>query len=126
MTHESMMAIRLYFPLSARRKSTRFWHRLTAPALGHHLLGCARRAHIQQVIMQATVAGYLPGEKLAHQLPEGTSGKLPQCIEMIDTESRLRKFVHDHAEELVQVRVVLYRCEILVDPQPSPHGQDVV
>ena len=120
MTHDSRMAVRFYFPLAARWKGKRFWHRLTAPALGHHLLAYARRAHIEQAVMHATAAGYLPGEKLVHQLAEGTSGRLPQCIELIDTESRLRKFIHDHADELVQVRVVLYRCEIGIDMHPSP------
>lgn len=29
-----LTALRLYFPLSAKAKATRFWHRLTAPMLG--------------------------------------------------------------------------------------------
>ena len=119
MNHEPMMAVRLYFPMAARRRSTRYSHRLAAPALGNHLLACARRAHVEQAVMHAIAAGYLPGEKLAHQLAEGTSGRLPQCIELVDTERRLRKFLHDHVDELSQVRVVLYRCEIGVDAHPS-------
>ena len=112
-------ALRLYFPLSARAKATRFWHHLTAPALGHHLLACARRAHIQQAVIHVVQSGYLPGEKLLHRHVEGTSGRMPQCLELIDTESRLRKFLHDHADELAQVRAVLYLCEI------SPTRSDV-
>jgi hypothetical protein len=42
-----------------------------------------------------------------------TTGRIPQCIELFDTESRLRKFLRDYAEELRQVRAVLYRCELL-------------
>lgn len=114
-----MMAARLHFPLAARRKATRFWHRLTPPALEHHLLACARRAHIEQAISHVVTGGYLPGEKLVHRLAEGTSGRLPQCIELIDTESRLNKFIHEHADELLQVRVVLHRCEIAFDTPPS-------
>jgi hypothetical protein len=105
-------SLRLYFPLSARAKGTRFWHRLSAPALGHHLLQCARRAHIQQAVMHSVHAGHLPGEKLSHGHVEASPGRMPQCIELIDTESRLRKFLRDHAGELHQVRTVLYRCEI--------------
>jgi len=107
-----LTAVRLYFPISARAKGTRFWHRLSAPALGHHLLQAARLAHIQQAVMHHIAAGYLPGDKLAHTHPESTSGRLPQCIELIDSESRLRKFLHDHAEEMQKVRVVMYRCEL--------------
>ena len=107
-----LTALRLYFPLSARAKATRFWHHLSAPALGHHLLHAARRAHIQQAVMHHVAAGYLPGDKMSHSHPETTSSRMPQCIELIDIESRLRKFLHDHAEELQKVRVVLYRCEL--------------
>lgn len=32
---DQLIAVRLYFPLSARAKATRFWHRLGAPELGH-------------------------------------------------------------------------------------------
>lgn len=41
---QNMTALRLYFPLSARAKPTRFWHRLSAPALSNHLLNEARRS----------------------------------------------------------------------------------
>ena len=107
-----LMAIRLYFPLSARAKATRFWHRLSAPALGQHLLHCARRAHVQQAVMYRVEAGYLPGDRMGHAHVETTSSRLPQCIELVDTETRLRKYLHDHAEELKKVRVVLYRIEL--------------
>lgn len=111
-----LTSVRLYFPLSARAKSTRFWHRLSAPALGHHLLHAARRAHIQQAVMHHITAGYLPGDRMAHSHPETSSGRLPQCIELIDTESRLRRFLHDHAEEIEKVHVVMYRCELPLRP----------
>jgi hypothetical protein len=37
---------------------------------------------------------------------------MPQCLELIDTEGHLRKFLRDHAEELSQARAVLYRIEM--------------
>ena len=106
-----LTAVRLYFPIGARAKATRLWHRLSAPALGHHLLRAAHRARIQQAVMHPVSAGYLPGDRLSHQAVEGTHLRLPQCIELIDTESRLRRFLQDHAEEIDKVQVVLYRCE---------------
>jgi PII-like signaling protein len=111
-----LSSLRLYFPLSARAKATRFWHRLSAPALGHHLLQCARRARIQQAVMHTVQSGYLPGERLEHHHVEIAPGRIPQCIELIDTENRLRKFLRDHAEELWQVRAVLYQCEMPLVP----------
>ena len=107
-----LTAVRLYFPLSARAKGMHFWHRLTAPGLGHHLLREAKRAHIQQAVMLSVVAGYLPGDKLQQDQLEGRPHRLPQCIELVDIESKLRRFLHDHQANLVGVRVVLYRCEL--------------
>lgn len=107
-----LTAVRLYFPLSAQAKGTHFWHRLTAPGLGHHLLREAKRAHIQQAVMLPVHSGYLPGDKLQHDHFEGRPGKLPQCVELIDTETKLRRFLHEHRANLEGVRAVLYRCEL--------------
>jgi PII-like signaling protein len=115
-----LTAVRLYFPIGARAKATRFWHHLSAPALGHHLLRAAHRARIQQAVMHPVSAGYLSGDRLSYQSVEATHLRLPQCIELIDTEGRLRRFLHDHAEEIEKVQVVLYRCEFpLAQTKPS-------
>jgi len=115
-TMSELTAVRLYFPLSARAKGKHFWHRLTTPGLGHHLLRAAKLAHIQQAVMLPVTSGYLPGEKLQHDHFEGRPAKLPQCIELVDTESKLRRFLHDHKADLEGVRAVLYRCELPFQP----------
>ncbi|NQE50682.1 DUF190 domain-containing protein [Herbaspirillum rubrisubalbicans] len=104
--------LRLYFPLAARARATRFWHRLSAPALARHLVAVAHRAGIAQVTLQPISAGYLPGEKMSHHHPEVSAMRHPQCLELLDSEARLRRFLHDHREELDQVRAVLLRCEL--------------
>lgn len=109
---KDLTALRLYFPQSARAKPTRFWHHLSAPTLSHHLLKAARRSGIHQALLHSVHAGYLPGKKLSHQHLEGSSAHHPLCIELIDIEERLRKFLHEHADELHHVRAVLFRCEL--------------
>ena len=109
---KDLTALRLYFPQSARAKPTRLWHHLSAPALSNRLLTAARRAGIHQALMHSVHAGYLPGKKLSHQQLEGAPAHHPSCIELIDVEERLRKFLADHAEELLHVRAVLFRCEL--------------
>lgn len=104
--------LRLYFQQDARARPTRFWHRLSAPALGHRLLTAARRSGIQQALMHHVHAGYLSGEKLSHAHIESAPARHPLCIEMIDSEERLRAFLKQHADELQQVKSVLFRCEI--------------
>ena len=107
-------ALRLYFPLSAKAKaqSPRLWHRLSAPSLANHLLSYARRNGIKQAVLHHVNAGYLPGERLSHHHVEGNPHHHPQCLELIDTEEKLRKFLHDHSHELHKVHAVLYRCEL--------------
>lgn len=109
---QDLVALRLYFPQSARAKPTRFWHHLSAPTLSNRLLVAANRSGIHQALLHSVHGGYLPGKKLSHQHLEGTSAQHALCIEMIDVEERLRKFLHEHADELQHVRAVLFRCEI--------------
>ncbi|MYM92319.1 DUF190 domain-containing protein [Duganella vulcania] len=115
---QDLTALRLYFPLSAKAKATRFWHRFSAPNLAHHLLSFARRSGIRQAILHHVSAGYLPGERLSHHLPEGSSMRHPQCLELIDTEDKLRSFLREHAHEMHKVHVVLFKCEL---PLNAPH-----
>jgi PII-like signaling protein len=109
---KDLIALRLYFAQSARAKPTRFWHHLSAPALSHRLLTAAHRAGIAQALLHSVHAGYLPGKKLSQHHVESTPAHHPLCLELIDAEERLRKYLHDHADELHHVRVVLFRCEL--------------
>jgi PII-like signaling protein len=111
-TLQDLTALRLYFPQSARAKPTRLWHHLSAPALSHRLMTAARRAGIHQALLHSVHAGYLPGKRLSHAQLEGAPAHHPLCIELIDMEERLRKFLTDHADELLHVRAVLFRCEV--------------
>ncbi|HJW55023.1 MAG TPA: hypothetical protein VJ577_07105 [Burkholderiaceae bacterium] len=55
-----LASLGLYFPLSAKAKGTRSWHRLSTSNLAHHLLSYARRTGIHQARLHHTRAGYLP------------------------------------------------------------------
>lgn len=62
--------------------------------------------------MHTVHMGYLPGKKFSHRHVETSPSHHPLCIELIDIEDKLRRFLREHAEELVQVRAVLFHCEI--------------
>jgi hypothetical protein len=111
-SQQHIAALRLYFPLSSKAGATRFWHRLTAPALADHLLAVARKARIVQAVLHQVSHGYLPGERLSHHHPELTGMRHPQCLELLDTEQRRRDFALAHAEELRKVHAVLFLCEL--------------
>jgi len=65
-------------------------------------------------MLQNISAGYLPGERLSHAHPEAMAMRHPQCLELLDTESKLRGFLAEHADELTKVHAVLFLCELPV------------
>lgn len=117
-TSQHIAALRLYFPTATRARVTRFWHHLSAPALAHHLLKVAQQARIAQAMLHTVSAGYLPGTRLSHHHPELTGMTHPQCLELVDSEQRLRDFMAQHADELRKVHAVLFLCEL-----PLEHNQ---
>ncbi|MFM7001387.1 MAG: DUF190 domain-containing protein [Limnohabitans sp.] len=108
-----LTAVRLYFPVAARAKPTSFWHRLSQPSLAGHLLKAAKHAGIEQVVMHPVHAGYMNGEPLEHLHMDRASKSLPICLELMDTETRIRQFLANHQKDLQDVRSVLFRCECL-------------
>ncbi|WP_337055092.1 hypothetical protein [Pseudoxanthomonas sp. USHLN014] len=118
----TIAALRLYFPTASRAKVTRFWHHLTAPALAQHLLTVAKKANILQAVLHRVSSGYLPGERMSHQHPELTDMRHPECLELLDTEQRLRAFMQEHAEELNKVHAVLFLCELPLGHQRTAHS----
>lgn len=107
-----LTALRLYFSHSAKAKPSRFWHRIVPPALGHSIVKSAHRSGIQQVLSHSVHSGYLQGNKPSIQTTEVHAKHHPHCIELIDAESKLRTFLKQHADELKNVHVVLFRCEL--------------
>lgn len=115
-TAPHITALRLYFPMVSKAKATRFWHHLSARALAQHLLVAAKKAEIRQAMLHHVTSGYLPGEQLSHHYPELNAMRHPQCLELLDTEPRLRAFLQQHADELADVHAVLFLCELVGDP----------
>ncbi|MGH8417892.1 MAG: hypothetical protein ACRER8_11510 [Pseudomonas sp.] len=109
---DRLTALQLYFPGASRARVTNFWHHLSAPALAQHLLKAALKAKIEQVMLKPISAGYLPGHRLSHHHPELGDMRHPQCLELLDTEEKLRTFLSEHADELCKVRAVLLLCEL--------------
>jgi hypothetical protein len=108
---KEMTARRRHFPRSARAKPSRFWHRLSALDLSHQFLTAGRRSAIHQALGRF---GYLPAKKLCHHHVETTSAHHPLCLELIDAEECLRKYLQQHADQLRHVQAVLVRCELSI------------
>jgi H+/Cl- antiporter ClcA/PII-like signaling protein len=106
-------ALRLYFHHGAKVHGKTRWHHLTAPQLHWHLPRLAKDFGIEQVVLHRVHMGYLRGDDLHHDHHEVTPHRLPQCLELIDHEAKLREFVAVHRADLKHVRIVLIRGEEL-------------
>ena len=111
----SVVSLRLYFQRSENALPTRRLHRFFKPSLASYLLRHAAADGIEQVVMHSVEAGYLKGRRLAHDHLETAHAELPQCIEMIDREHKLRDFLQHHAAHLLGVRAVFLPCEVARD-----------
>lgn len=123
-------ALRLYFRHGAKIKAEGVWGKLLAPSLGSHLMARAKAFGIDQVILQRVSAGFLYGDMPAHDISDIKPHRLPQCLEFVDAEEKLRIFLDEHRNELQQVRVVMLRCEdpllyLNIDSEPELLGQAV-
>ena len=125
-TMPKLMALRFYFPHSARASHSRLWHHLSRPALAAHLLKLARRHGISQATLIHVEAGYLQGDiRVRQRHVELTHTRLPQCLELIDAEETIRAFVDAHQNELANVRVLLLPCEpVMPASQPEQLAKD--
>lgn len=106
------MSLRLYFHHAAKTKRTNGWRGIFRPPLARHLLAHASQAGIDQVILHRVQAGYIKGGRLRHHHVDASHRHLPHCLELIDIESKLRRFLAHHAEHLLEVKAVLLPCEV--------------
>lgn len=108
---QSLTALRLYCHSGARVPKKTFWHKLTAPLLTDYLANHAKDFGIEQVVVHRVSMGFLKGDSLQHNHHEIPFHKLPQCIELIDKEDKLRSFLLEHINELRKVRIIFLQCE---------------
>ena len=106
-----LTALRFYFHYGARVQRKGVWQKLTAPVLFTYIADSAKAFGIEQVVLHRVSGGFLKGDPISYDHAEIPHHKLPQCLELIDKEEKLRLFLDRHRAELKDVRVVLLRCE---------------
>ncbi|MGE8258321.1 MAG: DUF190 domain-containing protein [Stenotrophomonas sp.] len=119
-TEGTLAAMRLYFPASSLAGAKTLWHRVIPRRLSGYLLQAAHEEGIQQAIHHHVVAGYLRDDPLSHGYGENSPMKHPHCIELIDTEQRLRAFAARHADEFCKARVLVIHGAEELGPAGRP------
>lgn len=90
-----------------------FWQRLFQTDLSWYLVNKAKESGIEQAIAQRTTAGYLKGRKMAFDGVEVIPPDLPVCVELIDTEEKIRNFLSTFKNQLDECRVILIEGTVL-------------
>lgn len=113
-------ALRIYFAHGLRAKGGSFFRRLFAPSVASTVLRAAQKENIAQAVAYGISAGYLRGEQPSIDHHEITPARHPQCIELLDTETRLRAFVESHQELLTGTDLVFLKA---VAELAAPNGR---
>lgn len=102
-------------PISAKPKGLTFWQKLWKGSLSWYLAQKAKEFGIEQAIIQRISGGYLKGNKLVSNISESIPDDFPSCLEMIDTEEKLRSFVLKFKDQIEGCRVLLFRSMPLTE-----------
>ena len=107
--------LRIYMPIRAKRKGKlTFWQKFSGASLSTYLLNEAKSFGIEQAIFQRSSGGYLNGQKLVFDISEIAPLDLPQVVELVDKEDRLREFVEKFKNQITDCRVVLFKTSEVV------------
>lgn len=112
---DTLVALRLYFHHAEKVAHSGFWHRLIRPSIASHVIKCAHRQGIEQVLVHHVHGGYLRGGKPTLRHVEHVHPRLPHCIELVDSRNKLQAFWTDHAHQLTNVRALFLPCEPVTD-----------
>jgi PII-like signaling protein len=107
--------LRIYMPVRAKRKGKlTFWQKFSGASLSSYLLNEAKSFGIEQAIFQRSSGGYLKGQKLVFDLSEVAPLDLPQVVELVDKEDRLRAFIAKFKDHVTECKVVLFKTSELI------------
>ena len=106
--------LRIYMRTAAKVKGElSFWKRIFQNDLSWYLVKKAKESGIEQAIAQRATAGYLKGKKIAVDGVEVIPPDLPVCVELVDSEEKLRSFISSVKNQLEECRVVLFEGAVL-------------
>lgn len=109
--------MRIYMTASAKVDSKKLstWQRIFNNSLSSFTLKKAQESGIEQAIIQKIPGGYLKGKKMAFDMVEVVPPDLPQCVELIDSENKLRSFFEKFKDNFQGCKVVLFKTAELIN-----------
>lgn len=111
---KEITVLRIYMPIAAKFSGPRtFWEKLFGPSLGGLLLKRAKEFGIEQAIFQRVLGGYLGNGNLVFEQVETVSPDLPQCVELIDREDLIKKFMETYKDQFRCCRILLFKAVVL-------------
>jgi len=109
-----MKILRIYMRSASKVKGElSFWRRLFGADLSWYLVKQAKEKGVEQAIALRASVGYLKGKKIAVDGVEVIPPDLPVCVELIDSEEKLRSFTSEFKPQLEECKVVLFEGAVL-------------
>lgn len=107
--------VRIYMPATAKYTGKRsFWQRIFGAPLASYLLREAKNSGIEQALFLRVQGGFLKGQKIKYESVEAMPPDFPQCVELVDEESKVRGFIDRYREHLGPCRVFLCKGSQLI------------
>lgn len=98
---------RIYFEYGESIDGQSFWARLWSSSLGESLLKKAKEADIWQANIFTARSGYLNYDHIIYNISELPALRNPACLELVDEEGKIRKFLELNKEYLKKARIIL-------------------
>jgi PII-like signaling protein len=113
---ENKTTIRLYFESGTKIKGLSFWKNLWDNNFAPELIKRAKEAGLEQAICFNVTSGYLNNLKIQFNNTEVKSIKLPQCVEITDTNVKIEKFLLEEKVFLSDCTVLMVKSEMVLKP----------
>lgn len=107
MENRPTVIVRIYFEYGASVKDQSFWKRLWNNSLGEFLLKKAKEGNIEQANIFVASSGYLNYKTITYNISEIPALKNPACLELIDNESKINKYLKLNKDHLKQAKIIL-------------------
>lgn len=106
-----MKTLRIYYNAECKAPGLTFWQKVWDSSYSTCLIKKAKEYDIAQVICFNIPKGYLDNQSIQWGMSEVKNVKHPQCVELVDSEEKIRMFLECEKELLSQAKTVLVSSE---------------
>ncbi|TXF74812.1 DUF190 domain-containing protein [Chryseobacterium sp.] len=99
--------LRIYFEFGKKVETHGFWKKMWHSSLKEYLLKKAKESDIKQALYFEAKSGYLNFEDIKNHHSEVPHMHHPICLELIDTDEKIKEFLETNRETLNGVKAII-------------------